>query len=80
MQVVTTEMEQYKGDGEPPYCELILQAVSDGSTTPDDLSLTVHLDGVKQLNDTVTLTRVLVTPKGVPRAPAVTSKPTTASE
>ena len=72
-QVNTAVMERYNGDGEPPYCELILQAVSDDST-PRDLSLTITLTGVKQPSDIFTLTRVFVTPKGVPRALAVTNK------
>ena len=37
-----TEMERYNGDGEPPYCELILKAVSDGSTTPHFLSTSME--------------------------------------
>ena len=72
-------MERYNGDGEPPYCELTLTAISDDSTTPD-LSLSVHLIGVRQPK-MMTLTRVVVTPEGVPRPmPAATAKPTAASE
>ena len=52
-------------DGEPPYCELALKAVSD-TETPPDLSLTVTLFGAKNPN-TIILNRVAMTPEGVPR-------------
>ena len=51
-------MERYDGEGEPPYIELILRAVSDDSP---DLSLPVTLNGVKHPNNMLTL---VVIPKG----------------
>ena len=57
-QVTTAAVEQYTGEGEPPYCEMTLRAdaMSDGSTPPD-LTLPVTLTGVKQPT-TITLERV----------------------
>ena len=49
MQVNTAEIEQYNGEGKPPYCELTLHAVSDDETPPD-LKLLVTLIGIKKLN------------------------------
>ena len=72
-------MERYNGDGEPPYCELKLTAISDDSSTPD-LWLPVQLIGVRQPK-IMTLTRVVVTPEGIPRPMlAATAEPTAASE
>ena len=38
-------MEQYTGEGEPPYCEMILRA-TDSKTTPPDLTVEANLKGV----------------------------------
>ena len=42
--VTTAAVEQYTGEGEPPYCEMTLRA-ADGSTPPD-FTLPVTLTGV----------------------------------
>ena len=52
--MTTAAVEQYTGEGEPPYCEMTLRA-ADGSTPPD-LTLPVILTGVKQPT-TITLGR-----------------------
>ena len=48
-------VEQYTGDGFPPYCEMTVRA-ADGSTPPD-LTLPVTFIGVKQPT-TITLEKV----------------------
>ena len=53
--MTTAAVEQYTGEGEPPYCEMTLRA-ADGSTPPD-FTLPVTLTGVKQPT-TITLERV----------------------
>ena len=56
--MTTAAVEQYTGEGEPPYCEMTLRA-ADGST-PFDLTLPVTLTGVKQPT-TIRLERVAET-------------------
>ena len=53
--MTTAAVEQYTGEGEPPYCEMTLRAAD--SSTPSDLTLTVTLTGVRQTT-TITLERV----------------------
>ena len=54
--MTTAAVEQYTGEGDPPYCEMTLRAaMPDGSTSPD-LTLPVTLTGVKQPT-TITLER-----------------------
>ena len=65
--MTTVAVEQYTGEGVPPYCEMTLRA-ADGSTPPD-LTLPVILTGVKQPT-TITLERVAVTTDGVVHLPA----------
>ena len=68
--MTTAEVEQYTGEGEPPYCEMTLRA-ADGSTPPD-LTLPVTLTGVKQPT-TITLERAAETTDGVVRTPLAKS-------
>ena len=56
--MTTAALEQYTGEGEPPYCEMTLRAADD--STPPDLTLPVTLTGVK-LPITITLERVAET-------------------
>ena len=67
-QVTRSSVEQYSGYGYPPYCEMILRAVDDGSTPPD-LTLPVTLTGVEQPT-TITLKRQAERPAPVTRQPA----------
>ena len=53
--MTTAAVEQYTGEGEPPYYEMTLEAASD-ETTPPDLTLSVTLTGGKQPT-TITLER-----------------------
>ena len=66
--MTTAAVEQYTGEGEPPYCEMTLRA-ADGSTPPD-LTVPVTLTGVKQPT-TITLERVAETTDGVVCPPII---------
>ena len=55
-QVTTAAVEQYTGEGEPPYCEMTLKGVMPDGTAPPDLTLPVTLTGVKEPT-TITLER-----------------------
>ena len=63
--MTTAAVEQYTGEGEPPYCEMTLRA-----TDSDKSALTilqpVTLIGVRQLNNTFRIKRVLEAPDGTP--------------
>ena len=50
------DIVDYTGVGMPPFCEMMLIAVSN-KTTPPDLQFTVTLDGFDALNNTLQLTR-----------------------
>ena len=39
-------MEQYKGTGEPPHCEMIVKAAAE-DVTPSDLSFTASFNGLQ---------------------------------
>ena len=65
--MTTAAVEQYTGEGEPPYCEMTLRATDD--STPPDLTLPVTLTGVKQPT-TIILEREAETTDGVVRLPA----------
>ena len=54
--MTTAAVEQYTGEGEPPYCEMTLRAAMSDGSTPPDLTLPVTLTGVKQPT-TITLER-----------------------
>ena len=64
LQVTTATVEQYTGEGKPPYCEMTVRA-SDAC----DFTLPVPLIGVKQPT-TITLGRVAETTDGVVCLPA----------
>ena len=60
--MTTAAVEQYTGEGRPPYCEMTLRAAD--NSTPPDLTLPVILTGVKQPT-TIILERVAETGDGV---------------
>ena len=43
-------MEQYTGEGEPPYCEMTLRATDTYKITPPDLIVEAKLKGVQKPN------------------------------
>ena len=45
-QVTTAAVEQYTGEGEPPYCEMTLRA-TDNKTTPPDVTVEAEFKGVQ---------------------------------
>ena len=45
--MTTAAVEQYTGEGEPPYCEMTLRA-TDSKTTPPDLTVEANLKGVQK--------------------------------
>ena len=65
LQVTTAAVEQYTGEGEPPYCEMTLRA-----TVSDKSALTilqpVTLIGVSERNSIFPIRRALVAPDGTP--------------
>ena len=65
LQVTTAAVEQYTGEGEPPYCEMTLRA-----TDSDKSALTilqpVTLIGVRQLNNILPMRRALESPDSTP--------------
>ena len=63
LQVTTAAVEQYTGEGKPPFCEMTVRA-SDAC----DFTLPVTLIGVKQPT-TITLERASETTDGVVRSP-----------
>ena len=64
LQVTIAAVEQYTGEGKPPYCEMTLRA-----SDVCDFTLPITLTGVKQPT-TITLERVAETTDGVVRPPA----------
>ena len=65
MQVTTAAVEQYTGEGEPPYCEMTLRA-TDIAKSDDPLLLPVTLIGVRMDNRFI-IRRALVDRDGIPR-------------
>ena len=61
--MTTAAVEQYTGEGKPPYCEMIIR------TDACDFTYPVTLTGVKQPT-TITLERVAETTDGVDGPPA----------
>ena len=63
--MTTAAVEQYTGEGEPPYCEMTLRA-----TDSDKSALTilqpVTLIGVRQPNNIFNIERALVDTDGTP--------------
>ena len=66
MQVTTAAVEQYTGEGEPPYCEMTLRA-TDIAKTDDSLQLPVTLIGVRGVSSKFVIKRALVDRDGIPR-------------
>ena len=59
LQVTTEDVEQYTGDGEPPYCEMTLRATNSDKS---DVIIPVTLIGVRQPNNTFNIERALEAP------------------
>ena len=74
LQVNTAVVEQYTGEGEPPYCEMTLRATGSDKS---DLIIPITLIGVRQPNNTFNIERVLQAPDGTP---LYTPKSSVASE
>ena len=66
MQVTTAAVEQYTGEGEPPYCEMTLRA-TDSVKSDDPLQLPVTLIGVREVNNWFCINRALLDRDGIPR-------------
>ena len=58
--MTTAAVEQYTGEGEPPYCEMTLGAVSDVTTR--NANFTVTFIGAQPPNNTITVTRAIELP------------------
>ena len=56
LQVNTAAVEQYTGEGDPPYCEMTLKGAMPDGSTPPDLTLPINITGVKE-STTITLKR-----------------------
>ena len=66
IQVTTAAVEQYTGEGEPPYCEMTLRATDAATDKQSIFELLVTLTGVrKQPHNTLCVQRVLETSDGV---------------
>ena len=61
-QVTTAAVEQYTGEGEPPYCEMTLGTVSDDTIHMHDANFTVTLNGAQPPNNTITVTSAIELP------------------
>ena len=66
MQVTTAAVEQYTGEGEPPYCEMTLRA-TDNAESNYPLQLLVTLIGVRIKNSKFVIRRALVDRDGFPQ-------------
>ena len=66
LQVTTAAVEQYTGEGEPPYCEMILRATDSDKSALTILQLPVTFTGVREQNSTFSMRRALVAPDGTP--------------
>ena len=55
--MATAAVEQYTGEGEPPYCEMTLRATDDNTTLNADF--TVTLIGAQPPNNIVKIKRTL---------------------
>ena len=55
-QVSTAAVEQYTGEGKPPYCEMTLRGVMPDGTSPPKFILPVTITGVNKPT-TITLER-----------------------
>ena len=64
--MTTAAVEQYTGEGEPPYCEMTLRA-TDIAKGDDLLQLPVTLIGVRIDNSMFVIRRALVDYDGIPR-------------
>ena len=60
--MTTAAVEQYTGEGEPPYCEMTLRATDSDYL----LKLPVTLIGVRQPNNIFNIERALVDTDGTP--------------
>ena len=74
LQVTTAAVEQYTGEGEPPYCEMTLRATDSDKS---DLIIPVTLNGVRQPNNIFNIERALEATDGTP---LYTPKPSVVSE
>ena len=64
--MTTAAVDQYTGEGEPPYCEMTLRA-TDIAKSDDTLLLPVTLIGVRMDNSRFIIRRALVDRRGIPR-------------
>ena len=65
--MTTAAVEQYTGEGEPPYCEVMLQAVSDDI----NLNATFTLNGAQPPKNTITVTTRAIELPSTDHAPTV---------
>ena len=63
IQVTTAAVEQYTGEGGPPYCEMTLRA-TDSDKSDLIILQRVTLIGVRQPNNTFNIERALEAPDG----------------
>ena len=54
--MTTAAVEQYTGEGEPPYCEMTLRAIDDNTTRNGNF--TVTLNGVRPPNNITIMRRI----------------------
>ena len=72
--MTTAAVEQYTGEGEPPYCEMTLRATD---SDKNDLIIPVTLIGVRQPNNIFNIERAPEAPDGTPLC---TPEPSVVSE
>ena len=67
--MTTAAVELYTGEGEPPYCEMMLQAVSDDIIL--NATFTVTLNGAQSPKNTITVTTRAIELPSTDHAPTV---------
>ena len=77
LQVTTAAVEQYTGEGDPPYCEMTFRATDSDKS---DLIIPVTLIGVRQPNNIFNIERALEAADGTPLYMTPDSEPSVRSE
>ena len=49
--MTTAAVEQYTGEGEPPYCEMTFRATDRDDSSPPDLNVDVQIEGARKPTD-----------------------------
>ena len=74
--MITAAVEQYTGEGEPPYCEMTLRAADNyDRMQPFMMIQPVTLNEVRGSNKTFTIERALEASEGILYAPSAVECP-----